>query len=129
MLKFKSSRRCQPGTDILQCLLLWPEQNDAVHQKLEEGPQTWKKVYTWQVKERKQNTGIVFCKSQIHVLFAFFFFLKTKNWSIKKRRRKARATGRAQETDSSPLPTPLPPLALASWGEVPWPGIGLEVAS
>lgn len=30
MLKFKSSRRCQPGTDILQCLLLWSEQNDAV---------------------------------------------------------------------------------------------------
>lgn len=60
-------------------------------------------------QRRKQNTGIVFCKSQIHVLVPFFFFSKKRKKLVikKKKTKKGQSHRRAQEMDP-PLPTPCP---------------------
>lgn len=82
-------------------------------------------------RQRKQNTGIVCCKYQIHGLLPFSSKIKIceffKNLGEEE---KARATGRARENSFSPTAqSPPPPPATASRGATRKPGSGLEVAS
>lgn len=81
MCSSSSFLRCQPGTEVLHCLLSWLEQNDGAVAESEAGgvtPSLEECVCTANERQRKQNTGIVFCKSQIHVLLSFSFSPKLK---------------------------------------------------
>lgn len=101
------------GTDISNCLLSWLEQNDGAVVESEAGgvtPSLEECVHVANERQRKQNTGIVFCKSQIHVLLPFSFSPKLKIGHKKKRKRKARATGGPRKCiPHCPLPAPVAP--------------------